>query len=274
MDYYAKLGVSKNASPEEIKKAYRKLAMEHHPDRGGDVKKFQDISQAYDTLSDPQKKAAYDNPQQDWQQWTPPEWAAHDPFAPGSAFSEAFGDIFGRRQQVRKNPDGVADITISVQNAYTGTDYRIDLGYTSELLQIPAGVRDGTKFRLAGRGPSRFKDLPPGDLLIRVNIDYPGNLGRDGDDLFIRVGINAIHAITGHEIDYEHISGKQLRIKVPPGTQPGNKLRLQGWGMPNPQTRKNGDMYVLVSVTIPKVTDPQHINWLNIISEEVDKNNG
>ena len=272
MDYYEILGVNRNASSEEIKKAYRRLAMEHHPDRGGDVAKFQEISQAYDTLSDPQKKAAYDNPSTQYERWNPPEWAGHDPFAPGSPFDHMFGDIFGRRQQqVRKNPDGVSDITISAAQAYTGADVSLDLGYVKESLSIPAGVRDGTKFRLHGKGPSRFKDLPPGDLIIRLNINYPPNLGRENDDLFIRVNVDAIDAMQGTEIDYVHISDRQIKIKVPAGVQPGARLRIQGWGMPNPQTKRHGDLYVLVSISVTKLTDPQHLQWLNIIKEETGK---
>ena len=272
MDYYAILGVSKDASPEEIKKAYRKLAMEHHPDRGGDVARFQEISQAYDTLSDPAKKSAYDTPQSDWQRWAPPDWAGHNPFSENSPFAEVFGDIFGTRRPVHKNPDGVSDITIDVKQAYFGAELTMNLGYTNEVLQIPAGVRDGTKFRFAGKGPARFKNLPPGDLIVRVNIDYPNNLGRDNDDLFIRVGVDAVDAMKGTEIDYDHISGKQLKIKIPAGVQPGARLRIAGMGMPNPQTRTLGDLYILVSISITKVTDPQHIQWLNIIKELEGKN--
>lgn len=273
MDYYKILGVAKTASADEIKKAYRKLAMEHHPDRGGDVTKFQEISQAYETLSDPQKKAAYDNPQPNWNKWNPPDWANNDPFAPGGAFSEAFGDIFGRRQQMRKNPDGVADVTVTAAQAYTGADISLDLGYTNETLTIPAGIRDGTKFRFSGKGPARFKDLPPGDLIVRVNINYPPNLGREQDDLFIRVNVDAIDAMQGTEIDYTHISDRQIKIKIPSGVQPGAKLRVQGWGMPNPQTKRYGDLYVLVNLSVTKVSDPQHKQWLNIIKEELEKTN-
>lgn len=270
MDYYEVLGVNRNASPEEIKKAYRRLAMEHHPDRGGDIKKFQDISQAYDTLSNSEKKSQYDNPSRH-EKWTPPEWAGHDPFGPDSPLNDVFGDIFGRRQQVKRNPDGVTDITINAAQAYTGAEVTLDLGYVKETLSIPAGVRDGTKFRMHGKGPSRFKDLPPGDLIVRLNITYPNNLGRENDDLFIRINVDAIDAMQGTEIDYTHISDRQIKVKIPAGIQPGSRLRIQGWGMPNPQTKRYGDLYVLVSISITKLTDPQHIQWLNIIKEETGK---
>jgi len=264
MDYYEVLGVNRNVSPEDIKKAYRRLAMEHHPDRGGDIKKFQEISQAYDTLSNPEKKSQYDNPPQS-------TWDGHDPFAQGGPFNEMFGDIFGRQRQVKRNPDGVTDITISVAQAYTGANITLDLGYVKDTLSIPAGVRDGTKFRMHGKGPSRFKDLPPGDLIVRLNITYPNNLGRENDDLFIRVNVDAMDAMQGTEIDYTHILDRQIKIKIPAGVQPGTKLRIQGWGMPNPQTKRYGDLYVLVSISITKLIDPQHIQWLNIIKEETGK---
>ena len=271
MDYYAVLGITKSSSPEEIKQAYRKLAMKHHPDKGGDEAEFKKINEAYAVLGNPEKKSQYDSPRQQNQDWTPPEWAGHDPFGQGSPFNEMFGDIFGRRQQVKRNPDGVTDITISVAQAYTGANITLDLGYVKDTLSIPAGVRDGTKFRMHGKGPSRFKDLPPGDLIIRLNITYPNNLGRENDDLFIRVNVDAMDAMQGTEIDYTHISDRQIKIKIPPGVQPGAKLRIQGWGMPNPQTKRYGDLYVLVSISITKLTDPQHIQWLNIIKEETGK---
>ena len=257
MDFYQTLGVSRDATKEDIRKAYRKLAMEHHPDKGGDVSKFQAISEAYETLGDENKRAQYDNPGPSFENW-----------GPGHPFGDAFESIFGVRRNVRRNPDGVSDIVISVGKAYSGTDITVNLGYANEVIQIPPGVRDNTKFRLRGKGPARYKDLPPGDLIIRVNIEYPPDLGRENDDLFIRAEVNAIEAIRGTDINYTHVSGKELKIKVPAGTQPGSRLRVPGYGMPNPHSRVNGDLYVLVTVTIPKVTDQQHIQWLNIINTE------
>jgi curved DNA-binding protein len=275
MDYYEILGVNKDASPDEIKKAYRKLAMQHHPDRGGDEDKFKEINEAYDALGDPDKKSQYDNRGRGYR--SPAEDYAN-PFSQQSPFYGDFADIFRERSQsfrdnmrAQRNPDGVVDLNVSLAQAYTGTDINVNVGYANEIISIPAGCRDGTKIRLKGKGPSRIKNLPPGDLIVRVGIECPPDMGRDQDDLYVRLEIDAIAAMTGSDVEFQHISGKVISVKVPPGVQHGTKLRVANWGMPNPQTRQPGHLYALIKVSVPKVTDPQHINVLNIIRKEVNK---
>ncbi len=274
MDYYEILGVNKNAAPDEIKKAYRKLAMQHHPDRGGDADKFKQINEAYDVLSDSAKKDRYDH------RGSPNNWSNNfaDPFDQQSPYFGDFADIFRERSQAfrdrmqaQRNPDGVADLTISLSQAYTGTDINVNVGYANEIISVPPGCRDGTKIRLKGKGPSRIKNLPPGDLIVRISVECPPEMGRDQDDLYVRLEIDAIEAMIGTEIEMQHINGKIISVKVPPGVQHGAKLRLQNWGMPNPQTRQPGHLYALIKITIPKVTDPQHVNVLNIVRKEVNK---
>jgi curved DNA-binding protein len=274
MDYYEILGVNKNSSPDEIKKAYRKLAMQHHPDRGGDADKFKEINEAYDVLGDTAKKDQYDN--RSWGNWNREDPA--DPFSQASPYFGDFANIFRDRSEVfrdkmraQRNPDGVADLTISLSQAYTGTDINVNVGYANEIISVPAGCRDGTKIRLKGKGPSRIKNLPPGDLIVRITVECPPNMGREQDDLYVRLEIDAIAAMTGTEIEMQHVNGKIISVKVPAGVQHGSKLRLQNWGMPNPQTRQPGHLYALIKVTIPKVTDPQHVNVLNIVRKEVNK---
>ena len=274
MDYYRTLGVPATASAEDIKKAYRKLAMLHHPDRGGDTEKFKEISEAYDVLSDDNKKRQYDH--RSWGQWNRED--APDPFSQASPYFGDFANIFRERSEVfrdkmqaQKNPDGIVDTTITLAQAYTGSDLNVNVGYANEIVTIPAGVRDGAKIRLKGKGPARIRSAPPGDLIIRINIDYPKDVARDQDDLYIRLDVDAISAMTGTNLEFNHVSGKLLSIKIPQGVSPGAKLRLAGWGMPNPQTRQPGNLYALIQLTVPKVTDPKHIELLNIISREVNK---
>ena len=162
MDHYQILGVSKDASQQDIKKAYRKLAMKHHPDKGGDEQKFKQIQAAYSVLSDPDKRAQYDNP-------NPFEQFGGDPFGQGSPFGDIFSEIFGggfRRQQPQRNPDGRMDLNISLLQAYKGTNVVVNTGYATLDVTIPQGVKDGSNLRLSGKGPLRYTDLPPGDLLI------------------------------------------------------------------------------------------------------------
>jgi curved DNA-binding protein len=272
MNYYNILGVQPDASPEEIKRAYRKLAMEHHPDRGGDADRFKQITEAYETLKDVNKKQQYDNP--GWRNVF--DFADFD--QSGQSGFDSFEDIlrrarahnaYARAQQAQRNPDGIAEINISLQQAYHGTDYLVDLGYTKELLSIQAGVRDGTRYRIKEKGPSRYKDIPPGDLIVKVNVVTPHNIARDNNDLYMRFEINAIQAMTGCEIDLDHVSGRTIVVKIPAGTQPGSKLRIKGFGMPDPVNKNPGDLYAIIQIVIPKVTDSTHIQQLNNIYKEV-----
>jgi curved DNA-binding protein len=141
----------------------------------------------------------------------------------------------------------------------------IDVGYTREVIYINPGVKNGTRLRLKGKGPSRYKDMAPGDLIVRVNIELPDNTAIDGNHFFVKIDVDALKAIVGTTIDYRHPTGSDLKITVPPGTQNNTKLRLRGLGVPDSNTRQTGDMFVIVNVFIPNVTDPEHIEQLNNI---------
>tara|TARA_B100000085_G_C18546301_1_gene514028 strand:- start:1387 stop:2211 length:825 start_codon:yes stop_codon:yes gene_type:complete len=265
MDHYQTLGVSRDASQQDIKKAFRKLAMKHHPDKGGDENEFKRVQAAYDTLSDPDKRAQYDNP-------NPFEAFGEgfgQGFGDGSPFADIFGDIFGqqRRRQV-KNPDGIVDVTITLLQAYTGANIIVNTGYSSFDVSIPQGVMDGTKLRLQGKGPTRNTNLPPGDLIVRISIDYPNNWGREGIHLFYRQNINAIDAMTGCVIKISHIDGKMYELKIPPGAEPGQRLKMSGLGMKDPARGYLGDLYVLIELDVPTITNKEDIETLNKIKEK------
>ena len=151
MDYYELLGVQPNATPNEIKKAYRKLAMKHHPDKGGDVEQFKKIQTAYDTLSDSEKRHQYDNPNpfQNFQ--------GGDPFAgQGNPFADIFGDIFGQRQQRRpQNFNAETSIQVTLEEVYFGTSRQIDIGTGPIEITIPKGIKDGTIFNVPGKAPQQ-----------------------------------------------------------------------------------------------------------------------
>ena len=256
MDHYQTLGVGRDANASEIKKAFRKLAMKHHPDKGGNEEKFKEIQQAYETLSDPQKRAQYDNP-------NPFEQFGGDPF--GQGFEDIFGSIFGRRRQPTKNADGIVDVRITLLQAYTGTNVIVNTGYTQLDVTIPQGVSEGERLRLTGKGPIRHTELPPGDLYVRIHIDVPEGWGRDQVELFKRQNINVIDAMVGCEIKVQHIDGKKYTLTIPAGTQPGTKLRMRGLGMTCPHRNIKGNLNVIVEVDVPKVIDKDDKNILNTI---------
>ncbi len=261
MNYYQTLGISADASTDDIKKAYRKLAMQHHPDRnGGDETEFKKIQEAYDVLSDPDKKSQYDNPRSSHQFGFGSDADLDDIFS-------AFG--FGNRR-VNRNPDSRLDVNISLQQAYLGTDYTLNLNTGPVSIVIPAGVRPGTKFKLPGKGAQRIPQLPAGDLFVVINVDMPAEWGRQNDDLYVRIQIDAFSAMLGTSWELEHLNQKRYKVEIPPGIQPGEKVRLKGLGMTNPQNGVLGSLYVVVTVQIPSITDQEDVNTLNTIRGKIN----
>jgi len=266
MDHYETLGVSKDADAKEIKTAYRKLASKHHPDKGGNTAEFQKIQAAYDTLSDPNKRAQYDNPNPFGDGFS---FRGGDPFGQGSPFADIFGDIFGGgRAKPRRNPDGIIDIEITLLQAYTGTDMVVNTGYSTLNLKITQGVRDGQKMRLSGQGPTRIPELPPGDLIVRVHINYPEGWGRENNNLFCRLHLDGLDAMTGANVEFIHIDGKKLVIHIPTGSQPGQRHRVKGYGMTDQNNSLAGDLYLILDVSIPVITKQEHLDYLNKIKQE------
>jgi curved DNA-binding protein len=271
MDYYKILGVNKNSSPEELKQAFRKLAMKHHPDKGGDEAEFKKINEAYAVLSDPQKKLEYDSPGSQ-QGWTGFNWSNQGPPTPGDPFD--FEDImrhareaFNQNRKQARNPDAITDVYINLEQVFSGTDMLVDVGYSREVIYVNPGTRNGTKLRIKNKGPSRYRDVPPGDLIVRINVEIPDNMAIDGNNLYAKLDVNALEAIVGSTINFDHPCGKELKISIPKGTQSGTRLRLKGLGIPDTNTRTTGDFFVIVNIFIPDVSNVDHLESLNKIIE-------
>ena len=264
-DYYNILGVQKGASEDEIKKAYRKLAAQHHPDRGGDTARFQDIQEAYNTLGDPNKRAEYDNPQ--------PQgfYNQQGPFAnqPGPGFDDLFkffGHEFGpffRHASVPKNRNIMLQASVTLEDAFTGKELYVTVKLPSGREQmlnvkIPAGIHDGVNLRLAGMGDDSYQMSPPGDVIVQVSVQQHHKFIRQGDDLIQDVSINCIDAMLGKEITIDTIDNKQFTGAIPPGTQPESILSIQGQGMPlMNNTAQRGRMLLRVKVFVPTLTEKQ-----------------
>ncbi|MGB8213125.1 MAG: J domain-containing protein [Anaerolineales bacterium] len=279
-DYYKILGVPRSASADEIKGAYRKLAMQYHPDRNpGDKQaeeRFKEMNEAYQVLSDPQKRARYDQLGESYSQWQQNgnpgsfnwgQWAGQpgvqqvnidDLFGDG-AFSDFFRSIFGgmgaaqavRGQTRRGTPSLQQPITISLKEAYTGTTRTLQTGNRRVEVKLPAGARSGTKIRVAGAGPAGA-DGRPTDLYLVMDVAEDPSFERDGNDLHTQVTIDVFKAILGGEVEVQTLAGKVL-LTIPAGTQPEQVFRLTGRGMPHLKDPEGkGDLYVLVKVHIPK----------------------
>jgi len=264
MDYYKTLGVQRGATDSEIKKAYRSLAMKHHPDRGGDPKVFQDIQAAYDTLSDPGKRQEYDNPQ--------PQMHG-DPFAGGGVppgFEDVFrffggGGDFGPffRASRPQNRSVQLQASVTLEDAFHGKELVVNVRLPSGREQminvkIPAGVHDGVNLRLAGMGDDSMQHAPRGDVIVHITIIPHTKFTRQGDDLVQEVTIDAIEAMLGKDITIDTIDGKQFTGNIPSGTQPDSILGIGGLGMPNMNnTRARGRMLLKIKVEVPVLSPKQ-----------------
>lgn len=277
-DYYKVLGVERTASDDEIKKAYRKLALKYHPDKNpGDSKaeeRFKEINEAHEVLGDSQKRAKYDQLGSsyrdwermggqpggfDWSQWTTGGMNVEmgdleDLF--GGGFSSFFQTIFGGAQ-MRPDPMRTSSkgqnieqrVRISFQEAFTGTDRTFQRNGKKLEVKIPAGAKTGTKVRLSGMGqPGRGA---PGDLYIVVQVENDPRFSRKGNDLYTELEAGLYTAVLGGEAEVETPTGSVV-MTIPPSSQPGQRFRLRGQGMPHlrrPQHR--GDLYVELAVHIP-----------------------
>jgi curved DNA-binding protein len=290
-DYYKILGVERKASADDIRSAYRKLAMKYHPDKNpGDKKaedKFKDINEAYQVLSDDQKRARYDQlgsaysnfrtsggrpgdfRWDDWfqqqQQGAGQRGGTDDVFGGGGAtFSDFFRTIFGeavrssqRGQQMQQQEPGYQqDMTISYQEAYEGTMRQLQTNERKLQVRIPAGVKTGSKVRVAGAGPGGT------DLYLVVQIEDESRFERDGSDLTTTSTLSVFTLILGGEADVDTPNGK-VKLNIPAGTQPDQVFRLAGRGMPqlkNPSAK--GDLFVKLKVQIPKYLSSKQIELI------------
>lgn len=282
MDFYSTLGINKNAGADEIKKAYRSLASKHHPDKGGDTAKFQEIQEAYATLSDPEKKAQYDNPAP--QGYSP---FGQDPFggwqgmnaSPGGfeqffhQFGPDLGNIFGQRRSQARNRNINLETDISLEEAYNGKEiiasYRISTNEERTFeVKIPPGVHDGLTLRIGGAGDHSMRHLPPGDAMLTIHVRQHPRFQRNGNDIIEQVEISAWDAILGKDLEIETIGKTKLTIKINEGTQPDSMLRIQGYGMPdvrNPSFK--GNHMIAIKIIIPtNLTEFQKNTLKSILS--------
>jgi curved DNA-binding protein len=289
-DHYKTLGISENATQEEIKAAYRNLAKQHHPDLNRDNPRsealFKKINEANDVLGDERKRAEYD--QQRRFGANPRSHGHGGPFG-GFSFNfgaggDAFDDIinqffnqgFGRQSQPQRNKDFQFTINISLEEAFVGKTMPVGFdanGVSRNVsVSIPAGVQHGTRLRFQGHGDRSINGLPPGDLYVMVSINDHPLYRRDGPHLHASAKIDALNAMVGTSVAMRTIDGQDINVSIAPGTQHGTVLRVAGKGMPSHHSsRQRGDMFVTVHVEVPRNLDEDDLRKLN---EIVSKRNG
>jgi len=277
-DYYKILGVERSASEDEIKKAYRKLARKYHPDVSKEPnakEKFQEVSEAYETLRDKEKRAAFDSlgshrPGQDFR--PPPDW--FDRFGSGrqedlrdvdlsDLFEQMgiFGRAGGRRGGFGRNvpmpgEDYETPVRITLEEAARGAEREFQLDGRTLRARIPKGAVDGQRLRLRGKGGPGMNGGPPGDLYLQIALAPHALFRPRGHDLEIEVPIAPWEAALGAEVEVPTLEAR-VTMKVPPGTKGGQKLRLGGKGLPKPGGGA-GDLYALLEIVVPgSLTDPE-----------------
>ena len=281
-DYYKTLGVSKNATAEEIKKAYRKLARENHPDAGGNEEKFKDINEAYEVLSDEKKRKLYDQYGSASGQ-VPFNWGGGAGDGTTINFDDfgSWGDIlnqvlrgegvmgsdwsfsdfggFGqqRKRTQEKGQDATVELHISFDEAFRGTTKRIapripgrkDLKTLD--VKVPAGAIDGGRLRFKGKGMLGSNGGPDGDLLVVTKIDPDPLFSRKGADVLTSVELDMARAALGDSVVVPAPDGTKVRVKVPAGTQSGTILSVKGKGAPRVKGDGNGDLKIELRVLVP-----------------------
>tara|TARA_E500000178_G_C16923989_1_gene708559 strand:- start:367 stop:1218 length:852 start_codon:yes stop_codon:yes gene_type:complete len=274
-DYYKILGVSEDASADEIKKAFRKLAVKHHPDRGGDEKKFKEANEAYDTLKSESKKQEYDTMRRFGSNMG--GQGSGFKFHTGN-FNEFFGGDFfeefmsgmggsGQRQRFRQrqrvNKDVSIRITMSIKEIMSSVKRTISVKLPSgrdEIVdvKIGAGIQNGVVLKYSGLGDDSNSNLPRGNLLIRVTILDSDGFTRKGNDIWTDKTIDAFDAMRGTEFQIKDLQENIIKVKVPAGTQPGSVLQLKSKGMPVHESLSiRGNMYIKIHITIPTLTQQQ-----------------
>lgn len=286
-DYYDILGLDRKASADEVKKAYRKLAREHHPDmvkdsdKKGAETRFKEINEAYQVLSDPQKRQMYDqyghagvgqgqgaagggNPFGG--NWGPFTYtysnggqASQGDFDPFDIFEDFFGFRgFSGQRRPRKGKNLYYELHIEFKDAVFGLEKEINVESGKVKVKIPAGVHSGTEVRFSGKGMPGPDGVPPGDLLLTLRVTLPKNFQRVGNTLITGLEVDMVQAALGDNIevpiiDLEDKSGVgKAKIKIPSGTQHGTQIRLRGKGLPKLRGKGQGDLIVQVIVKIPK----------------------
>lgn len=282
-DYYKILGVDKSASLDEIKKAYKKLAIKYHPDKNPNDKeaenKFKEINEAYQVLSDPEKRAKYDNLNRSWTDFSQrggktsdfnwQEWfsgwdsgSAKEEFSFESGLSDFFTKIFGGKFRSSKfsdynyppkrGEDVQLEVTLSLEEAFKGTTKKININGEIIEVKFKPGISNGQMLKISGKGRAGKHGGPNGDLYIKTIIRQDPIFTRKGDDLYMNTTIDLYQAILGGSVNISTFAGK-IKLKIPPETQPGKVFKLKGLGMPiYGDPTKRGDLYITINVKLPQ----------------------
>lgn len=284
MNYYSTLGVERGANDDEIKKAYRKLAMKHHPDRGGDEAQFKKISEAYDVLSDPEKKRMVDmgvDPNSQNQGGPYGNSFRNGPFEFhfGGGHPPGMDDIFaqfgfgrGARPQ-RRNKSLNITVDLTLEDVLTGKELNAEITIPGTNkrktinINIPAGIEHGQQIRYEGMGDDAISDIRAGDLIVNTVVHQHPTFRRDGHSLHVEKTVSVWDAILGTSIEIETLDKKTLSVTIPKGTQPGTVLSCKNEGLPVLNSRTKGNMFIHIKIDIPRNVSGEHLEKIKELKE-------
>jgi curved DNA-binding protein len=276
-DHYSTLGVPNTATPEEIKTAYRRLANQYHPDKGGDEEMFKNVQIAYSILNDPSRKLEYDrNPQgsEPWFEFQRGKANMHN-MHPDEMFRffqqgapDPFSFFFNRPQQQRNLSLNVSTV-VTLEEAFYGKDWLAEVTLPSGRSQtinikIPSGIQDGTMLKIQGLGDDSIPHVPRGDIQLTVQVAAHREYVRQGDDLVKQINVMCVEAMLGCKLNVDTIDGRTLEVTINPGTQHGQTLSAQGYGMPNiNDNRFRGRLLMPINIEIPTQLTPGQVELLS-----------
>jgi DnaJ-class molecular chaperone len=274
MSHYDTLGVNKDATQDEIKKAYRKLASKHHPDKGGDTVKFQEIQTAYDVLSDEAKRQMYDSGQNGGHQhnWNSQNLNQHDLNEIFKNFGFGF-DPFMHHGHNRRNKDLKVHLSIPLESTLAAQTKTISVQTTSGHretveVEIPRGIANDTNIKYPNLGDNLFNTLPRGDLYVSINVAPHAEFTINNLDLYRRYNVNSLLAITGGDFSVVGLDGTTFKLTLPAGTQNGTKFRIPQHGLYQLRSETRGDFYIEAILSTPKNLTPDQIEIIRSITNQ------
>jgi curved DNA-binding protein len=277
MDYYTTLGLQRGASDADIKKAYRSMAMKHHPDRGGDEKKFKEISQAYEFLTDPQKKQIIDMGGDPNGQ---PGGFHHQQ---GNPFEFHFGtenlhDIFGNfgfgQRPMQRNKSLNVTVEITLEEVLKGKTINAEIGAPGGRpkivnIEIPPGIENGQQIKYSGMGDASISNLRPGDLIVNIYVKPHAIFKREGESVVVEKTVSVWDALLGTNLEIQTLDNKNLNITIPSGTQPETVLSCRGEGLPNMRTRQRGNLLIRIKIAVPKNLTPAQLTKIQELKDGI-----